>query len=103
MTNERQNLITSLRTRLGNHPTWGALLSDSQISGRSLHLAILREPYLRFILEGKKTIETRFAKRACAPYKRVSDGDVILLKRVGGNIIGACVVEKVWFYQQKHH
>jgi hypothetical protein len=65
----------------------------------ALHLAILREPYLQFVLEGKKTVETRFAKRACPPYQRVAEGDVVLLKRAGGEIVGICTVSKVWFYK----
>jgi ASC-1-like (ASCH) protein len=61
-------------------------------------MAIFREPYLSFIMEGKKKVETRFAKRACPPFGRVADGDVVLLKKAGGAIIGICEVEKVWFY-----
>jgi hypothetical protein len=49
-------------------------------------------------MEGKKKIETRFAKRPCAPFRQVSDGDVVLLKRAGGDVVGVCEVEKVWFY-----
>jgi hypothetical protein len=59
----------------------------------------LREPYLRFILEGKKTIETRFAKRPCPPFERVRKHDVIMLKRTPGDVVGIYVVEAVWFYR----
>jgi hypothetical protein len=50
-------------------------------------------------MEGKKKIETRFAKRPCPPFERVSDGDVVLLKEAGGEVSGICEVEKVWFYR----
>jgi hypothetical protein len=38
------------------------------------------EPYLGYILEGKKTIESRFSKPLIPPYRRVALGDVVLLK-----------------------
>lgn len=64
-----------------------------------LHLAIFVEPYLTFILEGKKTVESRFSCVRCAPYDRVKTGDVILLKRAGGPVAGLCCVNSAWFYE----
>lgn len=65
----------------------------------TLHLAILVEPYLQFILDGKKTVESRFSTRRFAPYNRVEKGDVVLLKQSSGPIVGVCQVAYVWFYQ----
>jgi hypothetical protein len=65
----------------------------------SIHLAILVEPYLQFILEGRKTVESRFSVHRCAPYDRVHRGDVVLLKRSGGPIVGVCQVANAWFYE----
>lgn len=84
---------------MGKHPFWRRLLLPKNTKTLTVHLAILREPYLTFIMEGRKTIETRFAKRACPPYRSVSDGDVVLLKRAAGEIVGVCTVEKVWYYR----
>jgi hypothetical protein len=67
-----------------------ALAIGSEQKMFTLHLAIFREPYLTSIMEGKKTIETRFAKRPCAPYQRISAGDIIVLKRASGGIVGIC-------------
>jgi ASC-1-like (ASCH) protein len=64
-----------------------------------LHLAILVEPYLQFIIDGKKTVESRFSTRKFAPYNRVEKGDVVLLKQSSGPIVGICQVSYVWFYQ----
>lgn len=64
-----------------------------------IHLAIFVEPYLEFILQGKKTVESRFSLNRIAPYQRVRKGDVILLKRSGGPIIGLCEISKVWNYE----
>jgi len=63
-----------------------------------LHLAVFLEPYLTFILEGKKTVESRFSSVRCAPYKKVHTGDFILLKGAGGPVTGLCRVEAAWFY-----
>jgi hypothetical protein len=65
----------------------------------TLHLAILVEPYLQFILEGKKTVESRFSTRRFAPYNRVEKGDVVLLKQSSGPIVGVCQVSYAWFYE----
>ncbi|MEB3885519.1 ASCH domain-containing protein [Lyngbya sp. CCY1209] len=65
----------------------------------SLHLAIFVEPYLQFVLEGKKTVESRFSTRRFAPYNKVQKGDVVLLKRSSGPILGICQISYVWFYE----
>ena len=66
-----------------------------------IHLAIFVEPYLQYIIEGKKTVESRFSVNRIAPFKRIFQGDLILLKRSGGPVVGFCLVKKVWFYQIK--
>lgn len=96
---KKGDLIAKLRRALGKYPFWNRLLSPKNAKTFTLHLAILREPYLSFIMEGKKTIETRFAKRACPPYQSVSNGDVVVLKRAAGEIVGVCTVEQVWYYR----
>jgi hypothetical protein len=69
-------------------------LSERTFS-RSLHLAILVEPYLEFILTHRKTIESRFSVRRIPPYCGASEGDIILLKRSGGPIVGLCQIAQV--------
>lgn len=95
MNSKRNSIVTILKKRLEDNEQWRTKLSKDNFG---LHLAIFREPYLTYIMEGKKKIETRFAKRPCPPFERVSDGDVILLKPVGGQVTGICEVEKAWFY-----
>lgn len=65
----------------------------------SLHLAVLVEPYLTFILDGQKTVESRFSLRPTVPWGRVDRGDVVLLKESGGPIVGAFTAAAVWSYQ----
>lgn len=91
-------LLLGLRASLRNHPVWREKLSKTT-RPFTVHLAILREPYLTFIMDGKKKVESRFARRPCAPFEKVSKGDVVLLKKTGGGIIGICEVEQVWFYR----
>ena len=75
-------------------------LSVSTPSAFSVHLAVLLEPYLGFIFEGSKTVESRFSKNRIAPFKMVERGDVVLLKRSAAKAIsGVCLVSHVWFYQ----
>ncbi|WP_428389716.1 ASCH domain-containing protein [Mucisphaera sp.] len=50
------------------------------------HLAILREPYLSRILDGRKTIECRLTKNRIPPFNQVQPGDQLLLKRASGPI-----------------
>ncbi len=61
----------------------------------TLHLAILREPYLSRVLSGEKTIESRFLRIRAAPYGRVAVADQLLLKRAGGPIVASARVERV--------
>jgi hypothetical protein len=65
----------------------------------TLHLAVMIEPYLRFLLSGAKTVESRFSVNRCAPYEQVNKGDVILLKKSGGPVVGLCQVAHRWFYR----
>lgn len=96
MKSDPQLIVGNLKKQLAKDDLWLAKLCSNHFA---LHLAIFREPYLSFIMEGKKKIETRFAKRACPPFERISTGDVVLLKKAGGEIVGICEIDRVWFYR----
>jgi hypothetical protein len=88
-------VLDDVRAAVGSDPYWGPrLLTPTS----SFHLAVFVEPFLQYMLDGKKTVESRFSKNLCAPHKRVRKGDVILLKRSGGAVVGLCQVSAVWFY-----
>src|SRR5260221_7933086 len=95
---EQEIVVSQLRSSLSSNPRWSRILHSKEMRRLTIHLAILRHPYLDFILEGKKTIESRFSRRRCAPFGAVSKGDIVLLKRPAGRIVGICVIEKVWVY-----
>lgn len=99
MTTKRHYLISRLRKSLSTDTFWTRHLAPANEHNFSLHLAIMQEPYLGYLMTRRKTVETRFAKRRCPPFEAVKDGDVLLLKRVGGDVVGVCWVQKVWFYQ----
>lgn len=84
-----------------SHPTNNRNNQESHQSKPSfrVHLAVMVEPYLRLILEGKKTIESRFSTRKFAPYDRASKGDVVLLKKSSGAITGICQITESWFFE----
>lgn len=64
-----------------------------------IHLAVFVDPYLTFILQGKKTVESRFSIKRIPPYNQIFRDDIILLKFSGGPIIGICSAGDVWNYQ----
>ena len=98
-----KELVDLLKRSTDGHQFWGEYLerlTDSEPIPFSVHLAILLEPYLQYILDGTKTVESRFSKNRIAPYNMVEPGDVVLLKKVAAkSISGVCVVRRVWFYQ----
>lgn len=64
-----------------------------------LHLAVCAEPYMSFILDGSKTVESRFSSKRIAPHGRVNPGDIVLLKRPGKPVVGFCRAADVWDYE----
>lgn len=68
-------------------------------SAIGLHLAVFAEPFLSLVLDGRKTVESRFSRVRCAPFDLVSEGDIILLKRVAGPICGLVLAKRAWFYE----
>jgi hypothetical protein len=74
-------------------------LRDQETTPFAIHLAIFVEPFLQYVLDGKKTIESRFSSVRCAPFERVGRGDVVLLKKAGGPVVGLCQIRNAWFYR----
>lgn len=95
--------LNQLFSRLEGDPMWQSSVFKLQNARIALHLAIVREPYLRYILDGKKTIETRFSIHCQAPYNQIDKEDVILLKQPAGPIVGLCQVSDAWFYKLNIH
>lgn len=62
------------------------------------HLAILNKPYLEKIINGIKTIESRFSKVRQPPFRLVECGDILFLKQTAGDIIATALVKQVNFF-----
>jgi hypothetical protein len=96
---ERQ-IMDELRAASHRHSEWAALaplLDDPRVG---VHLAVMVEPFLSYLLNGQKTIESRFSKNAIAPYRQVALGDLVLLK--AGPVVGAFTVASVDFVTLLH-
>lgn len=65
-----------------------------------VHVAILKWPYLRQILLGQKTMESRFTKTARAPYQQIEPGQRIYFKASGGPFQATAIADTVAFYDQ---
>lgn len=96
-------LVATFVRAFGDDNYWAARLAAFKQREIGLHLAIFVEPYLTYLLEGRKTVESRFSMRRYPPYGRVSPGDVVLIKKSGGPIVGVCEVGDVWHYRLDPH
>jgi hypothetical protein len=93
-----------LRKAVSAMPTgspWRARIREALQGGNKigLHLGVFVEPFLEAILDGRKTIESRFGVHRCAPFDRVRAGDFILLKRSGGPVVGIAVAGGTAYYE----
>jgi hypothetical protein len=61
---------------------------DADDDAVGVHVAVFVEPYLSAVLDGRKTMESRFGLTRQPPYDSVDNGDIILLKRSGGPVVG---------------
>jgi hypothetical protein len=91
----------AVRRAVADDEPWAAVLGSpgSELPRAGVHMAVFVEPYLGYVLDGSKSVESRFSATRCAPYGRVRAGDVLLLKRSGGPVVGLGLVKAVWSYQ----
>lgn len=65
---------------------------------KHIHLGIFVEPYLTYMLDGKKTIESRFSKNKILPYEQIKTEDIVFIKKSSGPVIGYFTIKEVKFY-----
>ncbi len=63
-----------------------------------VHIAIMDKNTIDMILNGEKTIESRFSKNKISPFNKVAVGETVYLKESGKDIIASFDIEKVVFY-----
>jgi hypothetical protein len=93
----KRTLLDRLSILCGNTPFAHAFERSDVSVG--IHLAVFIEPYLTFLLQGKKTVESRFSINKHAPFGQVQAGDILILKRSSGPVCGLCKIASVWFYR----
>jgi hypothetical protein len=99
---ERREILERLLTSVPSRSEWyRRLLQQTRAEEVSVgvHLAIFVEPYLTAVLEGRKTIESRFAVTRRPPYQCIQPDDYILLKRSGGPILGLALAKSIHFFR----
>lgn len=96
-----QRIIDQIRTATEKYDDWQGLNLFEEGEANGIHLAIMAEPFLTYLFEGKKTIESRFSVHCIAPYDHVAVGDAVLLKR--GPVVGSFVASSIEYVQLSEH
>ena len=71
---------------------------NSNESKIGIHLAIFSEPFATLVLEGEKIVESRFSINKVSPYGKVTKGDLIVIKKSGGPVVGFFTVDDVKYF-----
>ena len=64
-----------------------------------IHVAILKRPYLKLILSGDKTVESRLMRTAQPPYRAIEPGDRIFLKASSGPFMATALAGEIEQHQ----
>lgn len=89
--------LRTMRRELRGDSHWYRKLRDDE-SAPSVHLAVMAEPFLTYLLGGAKTVESRFSVNRCAPFGRATAGDIVLLKAVSAPVVGVCEISRAWYF-----
>ena len=97
----QQQIMTPLHEQLAADSFWTGYFGETteDPGSYSLHLGIFIEPYLSFILKGRKSVESRFSLVRQPPWGRVQSGDVLVMKRSGGPVLGIGLIANAWSYE----
>lgn len=102
MTTWSSSLLTRVEKHLHASEYWrkrSEIASRARKSPKSIHLAVFVEPFLQFVLDGRKTVESRFSIHRRPPFGCVRTGDLVLIKESGGPIVAMAEVSDVWYYR----
>lgn len=96
----KDKLIREFLSQLENGTKDWKSIIDQIVSndGIGLHMAIFNEPFLSAILDKRKLYESRFSIKRINPFRKVYNGDIVLIKRTAGKVIGFFVVGKVDYW-----
>ena len=80
------SVLPVLAKELRTDAFWSEQIKALRRGAAATHLAVFQEPWLSYMLDGTKTVESRFATRWFAPYGLVHPGDAILIKASSGPV-----------------
>lgn len=93
---ELTSYITNIIANSDNSFWKNKLLASDSIR---LHIAVMVQPYLSRVLDGEKTIESRYSVNMVAPFGKVKTGDIVLLKKSGGDIVALFEAGKIRYFK----
>lgn len=98
---EEQRLLSLLREKAieNSQVYWQQKLTEAD---GQFHIAIMVEPYLSRILKGEKTMESRFSKKKISPWNHIAPGDIVILKKSGGEFVAVFEAAQVIFQEVNH-
>lgn len=67
------------------------------IKDKRIHLGVFSEPCLTYMLDGKKTIESRISKNRIAPYDKITSDDIVVVKKSGGGVVAYFTIKEIIF------
>jgi hypothetical protein len=90
------DVLRRARAMVRGDPAWERAFDAP---ATAVHLAVFVEPHLSKLMSGAKTIESRFATVRRAPYEQVRAGNLVLVKRASGPVVGIFRAGRTWFYE----
>ena len=91
--------LEDLLDRVSTNAHWNTYLYKTlDLEENDIHLAIMAEPFYQALINGTKTIESRFTRNRCAPFNTVAEGDIIMFKKVCEPITALSKVKDAWYY-----
>ena len=60
-----------------------------------IHVAILKKPYVRMILSGEKTVESRLTRTAQPPLRDITTGERIFIKASSGPFMATAIAGRI--------
>jgi hypothetical protein len=93
-------VINAIRARMQERPNLDAAFERVIDPARPerAHLTVMHQPYLSYVLAGRKTVESRFSRHRIAPFDQVGMGDLLVLKSQSGPVTGVALIAHVDSY-----
>lgn len=69
-----------------------------KIKEHNLSLGIFSEQYLTYMLNGKKTIESRFSKNKILPQNQICKDDIVIVKKSSADVVAYFTIKEILFF-----